>query len=335
MCLPGVFLASRGAVSQALYSRLSPQHAFDNTQARTIDAYLNWSNSFDCRLVTEKLAKHSIREDRRLLVLCSMGVLGRAETYWYPDSSKGFAYFQVSNWQKVCLGICFKTFAYVFSVILKISQIYVSRLYEVSHRLQCIHTSAELGRHIKKHACIGSHAKQVANPSLAYLNLFLFDNLALLLKHLFRFTAVTVRRASHGKMQLACARFNMGGSIVVFVSFWSFVFVFGFLVLLFFFVFCFFDCFGFSLCYFCLFFLFCMANLATEWDKERKFLFSHPRGSGKTTTMTIASFVLMRFFLFFLCFVLFTNIFFLFFLFVLICFLFFVIYFYVFNIFIS
>ena len=172
MCLPGVFLASRGAVSQALYSRLSPQHAFDNTQARTIDAYLNWSNSFDCRLVTEKLAKHSIREDRRLLVLCSMGVLGRAETYWYPDSSKGFAYFQVSNWQKVCLGICFKTFAYVFSVILKISQIYVSRLYEVSHRLQCIHTSAELGRHIKKHACIGSHAKQVANPSLAYLNLF-------------------------------------------------------------------------------------------------------------------------------------------------------------------
>ena len=71
---------------------------------------------------------------------------------------------------------------------------------EVSHRLQCIHTSAAPGRHIKKHACIGSHAKQVANPSLAYLNLFLFDNLALLLKHLFRFTAVTVRRASHGKI---------------------------------------------------------------------------------------------------------------------------------------
>ena len=43
---------------------------------------------------------------------------------------------------------------------------------EVSHRLQCIHTSAAPGRHIKKHACIGSHAKQVANPSLAYLNLF-------------------------------------------------------------------------------------------------------------------------------------------------------------------
>ena len=133
-------------------------------------------------------------------------------------------------------------------------------------------------------------------------------------------------------MQLACARFNMGGSIVVFVSFWSFVFVFGFLVLLFFFVFCFFDCFGFSLCYFCLFFLFCMANLATEWDKERKFLFSHPRGSGKTTTMTIASFVPMRFLyiVFFYFFVFFTNIIFYFLLFVLIGFVFFVICFYIF-----
>ena len=126
------------------------------------DHHSHWHYFFMCVIITTSIVS-DCSEDRRSLVLCSMGVLGRAETYWYPDSSKEFAYFQVSNWQKACLQICFKTFAYVFPVILKISQIYVSRLYEVSHRLQCIHISAEPGRHIKKHACIVSHAKQVAN----------------------------------------------------------------------------------------------------------------------------------------------------------------------------